>query len=111
MYERYCEIRDAKGLKDSDVARETGVNKSTFSDWKSGRSNPKIGKLKKIAEFLGVPTTQITGEDFELSESDALLDLRISNDLELRSAIEKYYSLSDKKKKHVIELIELLSEE
>ena len=48
MYEIYCKLRDLKGMKDSDVARETGISKSTFSDWKSGRSNPKDEKLRKI---------------------------------------------------------------
>ena len=46
MYELYCKLRDEKGYKDSDVARLTGITKSTFSDWKSGRSNPKNDKLK-----------------------------------------------------------------
>lgn len=54
MYENYCKFRDAKKLKDADVARATGITKSTFSDWKSGRSVPKNEKLQKIADFLGV---------------------------------------------------------
>lgn len=41
MYEIYCKLRDERGLKDADVARETGITKSTFSDWKTGRSAPK----------------------------------------------------------------------
>ena len=53
MYERYCELRDLKGYKDADIARITGITKSTFSDWKNGRSTPKDEKLKKIAECLG----------------------------------------------------------
>ena len=40
MYEIYCKLRDSKGMKDSDVAKATGITKSTFSDWKNGRSNP-----------------------------------------------------------------------
>ena len=52
MYESYAIMRDSKGLKDSDVAKETGISKSTFSEWKSGRSEPKIDKLYKIARVL-----------------------------------------------------------
>lgn len=47
MYEIYCKLRDDRGMKDADVARETGITKSTFSDWKNGRSKPKDAKLKK----------------------------------------------------------------
>lgn len=54
MYERYAELRDAKGVTDSAVAAATGIGVSTFSDWKSGRSKPKVEKLQKIAEYFGV---------------------------------------------------------
>lgn len=55
MYERYCELRDLKGYKDADIARITGITKSTFSDWKNGRSKPKIEKLQILANYFEVP--------------------------------------------------------
>ena len=72
MYEIYCKIRDSKGLKDADVVRATGITKSTFSDWKSGRSNPKNDKLSKIAEYLDVSIEYLmTGKNNnELTEKD-----------------------------------------
>ena len=54
-YVVYTELRDKKGVSDYRVSRETGITKSTFSDWKSGRSNPKIEKIKKFADYFGVP--------------------------------------------------------
>ena len=54
MYKRYVELRDNKGVTDYKVSLETGIPKSTFSEWKAGRSNPKIEKLKKIADYFGV---------------------------------------------------------
>lgn len=54
MYERYCKLRDEKGYKDATVARLANIPKSTFTDWKSGRSVPKREKLIRIAECLGV---------------------------------------------------------
>lgn len=66
MYENYCKLRDAKGLKDADVAKGTGITKSTFSDWKNGRSAPKNEKMIKIANFLGVSVEYLTtGEQKE----------------------------------------------
>lgn len=61
MYGRYCEMRDRLGLRDSDVARLTGINKSTFSDWKTGRSVPKKEKLQKIADCFGVSINYFYG--------------------------------------------------
>lgn len=54
MYKIYCKLRDDKGVKDAVVSRETGITKSTFSDWKNGRSEPKADKLQKIADYFGV---------------------------------------------------------
>jgi repressor LexA len=36
------------------VSRATGIAQSTFSDWKSGRSTPKLDKLKKISDFFEI---------------------------------------------------------
>lgn len=55
MYEKYAEKRDSLNLTDFAVAKETGIAPSTISDWKSGRSKPKMDKLAKIAKVLNVP--------------------------------------------------------
>lgn len=55
MYEKYKILRDEKGVTDYRVSMDTGITKSTFTDWKSGRSAPKIDKLKLIADYFGVP--------------------------------------------------------
>ena len=36
------------------VSKDTGISASTFSDWKSGRSVPKLDKIKIIADYFGV---------------------------------------------------------
>lgn len=65
-YEEYSKIRDSKGMKDADVVRITGIPKSTFSEWKNGRSFPKLPKLEKIADALGVSLEYLrTGKDTE----------------------------------------------
>ena len=58
MYVRYVELRDKKGVTDYRVSIETGIPKSTFSEWKSGRSKPKFDKLLILAKYFGVPAFQ-----------------------------------------------------
>ncbi len=71
MYENYCNLRDARGMRDADVSRETGIGKSTFSDWKSGRSTPKNDKLEKIAKLFGVTVGElITGKEDQSNVSE-----------------------------------------
>lgn len=55
MYEVYAKLRDARGLSDYQVAVDTGIPKSTLSDWKLAKSNPKADKLLKLAKYFGVP--------------------------------------------------------
>lgn len=62
MYDRYCELRDEKGVKDATVARETGIPRSTFTDWKNGRSQPKSDKIQRIADYFGVTVDYFTNE-------------------------------------------------
>ncbi len=72
MYERYCELRDRRGLRDAAVANATGIPKSTFSDWKSGRSVPKIEKLQRIADFFGVTVDYLMGKENEARSPEPL---------------------------------------
>ena len=82
MYEIYCRLREAKGVKDSDVVKATGITKSTFSDWKSGRSKPKNEKLQKIADYFGVTVDYLmTGETPE-EKKDIALTRRDERDIE-----------------------------
>lgn len=87
MYENYCKIRDSLGKKDADVAKATGIGRSTFTDWKNGRSTPKDAKLKKIADYFGVSTEYLrTGK--EANEDDGLIKSR-----DLKQEYDKIYKL------------------
>lgn len=61
MYWRFKELCEKHGCTAADVARATGLYRSTFSDWKSGRCKPKADKLKKIADYFGVPMDYLMG--------------------------------------------------
>lgn len=54
MYSLYAKLRDDRSFNDAQVSNETGIGRSTFSDWKVGRSAPKIEKLLKIADLFKV---------------------------------------------------------
>ena len=54
MYEKYVELRDKKHVTDYRVSVDTGITKPTFTDWKSGRSKPKMDKLSILADYFGV---------------------------------------------------------
>lgn len=51
-YKKYSARRDELGLTDYAVAKKTDLWQSVFTDWKSGRSKPKVDKLLLIAKAL-----------------------------------------------------------
>lgn len=76
-YERYCSLKKEKGVSDADVAKSTGIGKSTFSDWKSGRSKPKYEKLIRIADFFNVPYTFLIGKTEDRSKEKIAHDKKM----------------------------------
>lgn len=54
IYEKFELLLQEQNKKASDVSFITGIPASTFTDWKKGKSCPKIDKLLKIADFFGV---------------------------------------------------------
>ena len=80
---------------------------------KLDKSTPNAENLRKIANFFHVSVDYLmTGKEPEqdFSDESAHLIAQIRKDTELSDALKKYFGLSDAKKKHVIELINLLSE-
>lgn len=65
MYEIFLRLLEEKGLKAADVCRGTGLPSSLFSEWKRGKSTPKVDKLQKIADFFGVTLDYLTTGKFE----------------------------------------------
>ena len=53
-YEKYAALRDKNGVTDYRVSRDTGIVQATLSDWKSGKSNPKVDKLITLAKYFDV---------------------------------------------------------
>ena len=54
MYQKFEQLVKERGITAYRVAKDVGLAPTVFSDWKSGKSNPKVDKLKKIADYFGV---------------------------------------------------------
>ena len=60
-FQRVENLVKKKGTTLYAVAKELGLARSLFSDWKSGKSMPKTDKLIKIANYFGVTVDYIIG--------------------------------------------------
>lgn len=63
MYKIFEEKLKEKGITPYRLAKDTRIPTSTLSDWKTGRSTPKLDKLIIIAEYLGISLEELIGKD------------------------------------------------
>lgn len=54
MYEKFLTLLEERKITSYRVAKDTGLSATVFSDWKSGKSKPKVDKLKILADYFGV---------------------------------------------------------
>lgn len=108
IYDRIKKLCSEKHIDVQELETELGYTRGHLYKWSN--SFPRLDKLLPIADYFNVSIDYLVGRDVKYSDEQALLDVEISEDFELKEAIKKYYTLDDRKKKHIIELINILSE-
>ena len=56
-----------QGKKQKDLTDYLGITKNVFTDWKAGRINSYMKYLPQIAEYFGVSTDYLLGNEREQS--------------------------------------------
>lgn len=62
MYPKFAKLLQKNNETAYQVAKSTKISTSTLSDWKNGRSTPKLDKLQKIADHFGISVTYFIEE-------------------------------------------------
>ncbi len=63
MYKKFKELLDEMNKTPYQVSKETGISQTAFSNWKSGRSEPGLESLKKLADYFGVSIEYFLDEE------------------------------------------------
>ena len=63
LYEKYRALLDKENKTSYQVSKETGISKTAFSNWKSGRSEPGLESLNKLSKYFGVPIEYFLEQD------------------------------------------------
>ena len=58
---RIKELREDRDLRQIDLARATGIDQRTISNYETGKSNPDSYALIKLADFFGVSVDYLLG--------------------------------------------------
>ena len=70
LSEKIHNCRKEKGLSQDALAEKMGVSRQAVSKWETGESSPELGKMKALADVLGVTV------DWLLSDEEAEPEVR-----------------------------------
>lgn len=54
-------LREDRDLRQTDVAKATGIDQQTLSNYETGKTNPDSFAIIKLAEFFGVTCDYLLG--------------------------------------------------
>ena len=107
-----------RNVKAADLSRRTGISESTISQYRSGYTEPKRGKLGILADALDVSPAWLMGLDVPM-HADEIIEINNNilkekknptDDSEMR-LIEYYRRLNDLQKKAVMTMMESMGKE
>lgn len=112
MYEVLERLMKEKGVKASEVAKETGIPSSVFTDWKKGRYTPKADKLYVLAKYFGVPM-EVFFEPIDTNATSAEEQkndyfVKLLGDEELFILIERIVNGSEEDRERFIQMAKLM---
>lgn len=94
-FPRIFELMEKEHVTAKQLSAATGISQSNFTEWKKGRSNPKLDALVQISEFFNVSVEYLTGTEKDKNA----IDLKIQTEVK---------QLSDKQKADVLQYIEFV---
>lgn len=86
----------SSGKKQVEVARALNVSTGTISDWKKGRSYPRMDKIQLLADL------------FEIKKSDLVEDVNIAKETvtnKEQEVIDLFHKVPEEKREFVLSLI------
>lgn len=86
------------GWSQKDFADKMGIPQATASDWMTGLKFPRLDKLQKISDVLGVPRYVLT-ENFKPGTREVIDFLQSIDGDELATAVEIIGALRRKKQR------------
>lgn len=93
LYDRLKAERNKRDLSQMALSKLIGVSQQTIGSWETGRTNPDPEMIKVLAEFFGVTTDYLLGNDIEIAKQE--ITDAVSDDQELREFWDKLKERED----------------
>lgn len=113
MYKKFADLLTKHGITAYKVSKDTGISRATFSEWKSGRSAPKMDKIQKLADYFNVPLSYFYSADEDVVEQQEAINALSAYDL-IRAGLAEYFDgidFTDKEIGMLIKQAKLIVEE
>jgi len=65
-------IREAKKISQQDIADKIGIDRSAISYWESGKADPTMGNVVKVAEALDVDIITLIGGELNFDNAELI---------------------------------------
>ena len=103
IYKNFERIIKEKNLTPYRIAKATGITTATMTSWKQGKYTPKMDKLQKIADYLGIDVLDLYSDKFSDYESQEDLEkLDLGETPVLRPLPTTEFSISALEKKIIL---------
>lgn len=89
------------GKRQVEVANAVGVSTGTITDWKKGRSYPRMDKIQLLAEFFGIQKSDLV-EDVNVAKET------VSN--EDQEVLDWFHKVPKEKREFVLSMIRAASD-
>ena len=90
-----------KDVMQKDLAKHIGVSQATITDWIKMRTYPRMDKLQRTAEYLGVKMTDLVEPRNKVSSTD---NKRVSDQEQV--VLDLFHKVPDEKKEFLIKMIQ-----
>lgn len=95
FYDKYVALCAQKGITPSAAAKAIGINKAAVSNWKYRKNGPSDVTMQKIADYFGVPVSELT-EETKKAPTDGERDHAIDHvDEELKDYLDELRNRSE----------------
>ncbi len=103
LSERIRKIREIRGLKQSNVARELNITQQSYGNLENRNNNPKLETLNKFCEVVKIPLSFLLDPTIPINDENVALFSRksmgeiYSNYQILKNRLEYYEELRAKR--------------
>ena len=94
---RLLELRKKKGLSQTALSQQLGINRSTYAEWETGRRRPELDSLIKLAGFYGTSTDFLLGIARTAPTAGRIDDMLANLPEEARKSVEEFIEFIQKR--------------